>query len=177
MALMSPSQLLLPRYVECVNGFCSRRRSPFFTWILWFIIGIIGLALLVVLFVCSCCARRRRRRGMQPMYGTGWMAPAGKFGPQNTQEMHGYQQGYNGQGYAPQGYDARGYGQAGGYPPPPPAYGYAQQPQNTGTTFHGHDGYYQDPSQLPQQYGVQQPPAAYQPSGPYEPPPGPPPTK
>lgn len=89
------------------------------------------------------------------------MAPGGKFG--DNQQMNTYQPGYPQQGYGQQG-----------YPPPPPAYG---QPQHTGTTFNPNDGYYGDQSQHPQQYGVQQPPNAYQRESVYAPPPGPPPGK
>lgn len=95
------------------------------------------------------------------MYGTGWMAPAGKYdGGQGAQEMNSYQPGYN-----------QGYGPPPPPPPVPPEYGQPQQPQftgTTGTTFTPGDGY----------YGVQQPPHTYQRDGaPYSPPPGPPPGK
>lgn len=125
-----------------------------------------------------CVARRRRRRGAAPLYGTGWMAPAGKQGEHNVQEMHNYQQGYNPQSYQ-QGY----YGQSSynGYPNPPPAYGQQQQqqPQHTGQTFTPSEGYYGDsPQPQPQQqYGVQPPPSSYQPDATYSPPAGPPPAK
>lgn len=109
------------------------------------------------------------------MYGTGWMAPAGKYGgPGGGQEMNNFQQ-----GYPQQGYGGPGYGQQGSYPPPPPAYGQAQ-PQYTGTTFNPNDGYYGDAAQhhqQQQQHGVQQPPSTYQREAAYSPPPGPPPGK
>ncbi|PFH55514.1 hypothetical protein XA68_18128 [Ophiocordyceps unilateralis] len=148
--------------LECINGVC-RRRNRWFDWGRWAFLGLILIGFLIVFFLFACIARRRRRRGAQPMYGTGWMAPNGKYGGQDGN--------YNGQ---PQ----QGYGQPGFAPPPPPAYGQPQYPQPTGTTgtnFHPNDGYYGDASQ---QYGVQHPPTAYQPnSGPYSPPPGPPPGK
>lgn len=100
------------------------------------------------------------------MYGTGWMAPAGKYDPNQQHQMNNYNQGYQpdyNQGYGqPQGY----------YNTPPPYGGQAQAPQNTGTTFNPNDGYYGQ-----QQYGVQQPPNTYHPEGGYAPPAGPPPGK
>ncbi|RCI15602.1 hypothetical protein L249_3625 [Ophiocordyceps polyrhachis-furcata BCC 54312] len=149
--VVEPPTTLLRRYVECVDGIC-RRRS---TWSDW----------------GRCIARRRRRRGAQPMYGTGWMAPPGKYGDHNMNN------GYYG---PPPPQQLQPYGGGG-----PPAYGQQQYPQPTGTTgtnFHPNDGYYGDPSQQQQQQygggGVQAPPTAYQPNpGPYSPPPGPPPGK
>ncbi|PHH86127.1 hypothetical protein CDD83_10688 [Cordyceps sp. RAO-2017] len=171
---MAPTSVvkLMARYVECdITGRCYRRNSRWYDWGRWILIGILLLGLLLVLFSLSCIARRRRRRGAQPLYGTGWMAPAGKFGGHNSQQpMNTYQQGYDGQGYGPQG----------GYPPAPPAYGQPQHAQytgTTGTTFNPNDGYYGDPAQQQQHYGVQQPPNAYQPNSPYSPPAGPPPGK
>lgn len=112
-----------------------------------------------------CIARRRRRRGVQPFYGTGWMAPAGgKWGPnQNSHQMHGYNSGYNANYQQPNAYGAN-------YQPPP-AYG-QQQPQYTGTTFNPNDGYYGQ-----QNSGVQPPQGTYQRDDPYGPPPNPPPGK
>ncbi len=106
------------------------------------------------------------------MYGTGWMAPAGKYG-QNGHEMNNYQTGYNQQGYDQQQYQ-QGWNQQAGYANPPPAYG-QQHPQYTGTTFNPNDGYYGQ--QQGQQYGVQQPAHTYQREGNFSPPPGPPPGK
>lgn len=119
---------------------------------------------------CRCTARRRRRRGTQPMYGTGWMAPAGKHDQNQAHQMNGYNQGY-------QADYNQAYGQPQGYYNTPPPYGQQQQqqqqvPQSTGTTFNPNDGYYGQQ----QQYGVQQPANTYQPAG-YAPPTGPPPGK
>ncbi|RDA87353.1 hypothetical protein CP532_2638 [Ophiocordyceps camponoti-leonardi (nom. inval.)] len=157
---------LLRRYVECINGVC-RRRSRWFDWGRWAFLGILLIGFLIVCFLFACIARRRRRRGAQPMYGTGWMAPPGKYGGApdgNMNNMNNMNNGY----YGPQSYG-------------PPAYGQPQYPQPTGTTgtnFHPNDGYYGDPSQQQQYGGVQAPPTAYQPNpGPYSPPPGPPPGK
>lgn len=148
---------LVPRYWVCSsNGRCQWRNNRWFDFGRWILLGVLAFLFIVGLFAFACLARRRRRRGAKPMYGTGWMVPAGKYnGGQVAQEMNSYQPGYN-QGYAP--------------PPPPPVppeYGQPQQQQytgTTGTTFSPNNGYYG---------GVQQPPSAYQREGaPYSPPPG-----
>ncbi|PHH66859.1 hypothetical protein CDD82_1517 [Ophiocordyceps australis] len=159
------SNSLEARYTwECRNGYC-RRRSSWYDWGRWIVLGIIVLLALVIFMSCACIARRRRRRGAPPVYGTGWMAPAGKpsgpapsnYGPP-PQDYH-------------QGFNQGAYGVAS----PPPAYGPQQQPQYTGTTFNANDGYYA--AQQPQYGGVQPPHNAYQPDTAYAPPPGPPPGK
>jgi hypothetical protein len=104
-------------------------------------------------------SRRRRKQGLAPRYGTGWMAPAPKYGPNN-----------------------------GAYVPPPPQYsatpmqnypqGQTQQPQYTGQTFNSNEGYYGGHNE-----GVAPPPNTYYPQrgfggeNVYEPPAGPPPGK
>jgi len=141
----------------------SNNRSGWYYWGRWVVAGVALLIFFLVLVSCCCIAKRRRRRGNKPVYGTGWMAPQGKFGnnPQNTYPMNdGHESGY---GAAP----------GGSLPNPPPAYG-AQAPQYTGTTQNPSDGYYGN-----QQYnnGLQQPPNSYQPDNMYPPPPGAPPPK
>ncbi len=114
------------------------------------------VVVIAILFLLGCVnARRRRRRGMQPMYGTGWMGNNNKYG--------GAQQ------YPPQGYN---HGQ-----PPPPQYSTNAMPnQYTGNTFNANEGYY---GQHNQGVELQQPANTYNRGGDhgYEPPPGPPPSK
>ncbi|KHN96439.1 Chitin synthesis regulation, Congo red resistance, RCR protein [Metarhizium album ARSEF 1941] len=150
---------LVKRALYCNSyGYTYRCNSRWYDWGRWVVLAGIIVVFVLIMFTCACTARRRRRRGAQPMYGTGWMAPAGKFGNNQQHQMNSYNQGYA----QPQGY----------YNTPPP-YGQQQAPQNTGTTFNPNDGYYGHQ----QQYGVQQPPNTYQPDGGYAPPPGPPPGK
>lgn len=104
------------------------------------------------------------------MYGTGWMAPGGKV---DNHQMNNYQQPAYNQGYPPNEYNnqpQQPYNQGAAYYTTPPPY--PQQQQSTGTTFNPNDGYYGN-----QQYGVQQPPNAYQRDGGYAPPAGAPPGK
>lgn len=96
-------------------------------------------------------SRRRRKRGLNPRYGTGWMAPS-KYGQQNNPNA---------------------------YAPPPPQYTPnpgQYQPQNN----YQQGGYQQGGYYGGQQEGIQQPQGAYYPRGNdnyYEAPQGPPPTK
>ncbi|KAI6093852.1 chitin synthesis regulation, resistance to congo red-domain-containing protein [Hypoxylon rubiginosum] len=119
----------------------------------WIFAGVVIFLVLVLFFLWACInSRRRRRNGLQPMYGTGWMA--------------------NNQGGNPH------YNNAQGYNNPPPAYGapqgqsYPMQNQYTGTTFSRNDGYYG-------QEGVQAPKNVYNNHGKddYAPPEGPPPAR
>jgi len=148
------------------NGYCYRNSGWYF-WGRWLFAGI-AVAFIVGVFLLYCCvnSRRRRKRGLAPRYGTGWMAPANKYGQQN----------------------------AGGYVPPPPQYtpqyGQAtqmnnypqqpQQPQYTGQTFNSNEGYYGNNNNNHQE-GVAPPPQAYTRGvggeNVYEPPAGPPPGK
>ncbi|KAF5125302.1 Protein RCR2 [Metarhizium anisopliae] len=158
---------LIKRYYYCDSyGYRYRCNSRWYDWGRWVVLAGVIVVFLLIMMTCACTARRRRRRGAQPMYGTGWMAPAGKYDPNQQHQMNNYNQGYQpeyNQGYGqPQGY----------YNTPPPYGGQAQAPQNTGTTFNPNDGYYGQ-----QQYGVQQPPTTYHPDGGYAPPTGPPPGK
>ncbi|UNI14595.1 hypothetical protein JDV02_001210 [Purpureocillium takamizusanense] len=170
---MAPTSGELAKRYYC-NGYGYCYNSRWYDWGRWVVVGAIIFFCLLILLSCTCVARRRRRRGAQPMYGTGWMAPAGKYG-QNGHEMNNYQTGYNQQQGYDQQYQQQGWNQQpGGYANPPPAYG-QQHPQYTGTTFNPNDGYYGQ--QQGQQYGVQQPPNTYQREGNFSPPPGPPPGK
>jgi hypothetical protein len=146
-------------YYQWGNKYC---RSAWWYWGRWVLAGIAVLVLVLVLLSCACLARRRRKRGIQPYYGTAWMAPStGKYG--------GNGGGYNGTNNAAGGYSMNNYGQQqqeGYVHNPPPAYG-QQQPQYTGTTFNPADGYYGAA-------GPQSPPNSYQREGVYPPPPAPP---
>ncbi|KAI1382186.1 chitin synthesis regulation, resistance to congo red-domain-containing protein [Hypoxylon crocopeplum] len=129
------SQLTKRRY--CYGDDYDRYNNCYSGWY-WYgrwIFAAVIIVLVAIVFILWACvnSRRRRRQGLQPMYGTGWMA--GKPGPNN-----GY---YNN----PQGYNN-----------PPPAYGappgqsYPMENQYTGNTFSPSDGYYG------QREGVVQPP-------------------
>ncbi|KAM5351731.1 hypothetical protein ACJ41O_004454 [Fusarium nematophilum] len=169
---MSPVEAILPRdYRYCRYGYVWNGRSCVRSnWSYWGRWVLAGICIFLFILALSCCltARRRRRRGVQPVYGTGWMAGGKPWGGQNNHQMHNYgntqPQGYN------QDYNQQQYGY--GPPPPPPAYG-QQQPQYTGTTFNSNDGYYGQG----QYSGVQPPQGTYQRDDPYTPPAGPPPGK
>jgi len=124
----------------------------------------VAIAFFILVFCLVGCfnSRRRRKQGLAPRYGTGWMAPASKFG--------------NNQGH---------------YAPPPPQYSATpmnnypqnnypqQQPQHTGQTFNSNEGYYGGHNE-----GVAPPPNSYYPpqrnmggDNVYAPPAGPPPGK
>lgn len=148
---MAPT--LTERYY-CDGYYCYNSYSTWDRWGRWVALAAIILFVLFIAVVFSCFnARRRRARGLAPRYGTGWAAGKGNYA--------GNPQQYYGQHTAA----------APPYSPP------AQQPQYTGNTFNGNQGYYG------QQSGVElQPPQhAYAPTrggeAVYEAPHGPPPTK
>ncbi|KAI1808329.1 chitin synthesis regulation, resistance to congo red-domain-containing protein [Daldinia bambusicola] len=123
----------------------------------WIFAAIIIVLIIAVLFIMVCVnSRRRKRRGLQPMYGTGWMA--GNAGPNNNAYYNNPQPGYAN---------------------PPPAYGappgqsFPMQNQYTGTTFSPNDGYYG------QHEGIQAPKNVYNNNqkDDYAPPEGPPPNR
>ncbi|KAK2028683.1 hypothetical protein LX32DRAFT_387953 [Colletotrichum zoysiae] len=148
------------------NGLCYER-GAWYWWGRWVLAAVVAGLTLLMLVLCMN-NRRRRRRGVQPMYGFGWMGGNNK----QNQHTYAYNQQYNGQqqGYA--GYPQPG--ADGSYPAPPPAYGQAQQnPQYTGTTFNPNDGYYGAHNEGIQ---LQQPQNSYQ-RDVYSPPAGPPPGK
>ncbi|KAL7936222.1 hypothetical protein V8C35DRAFT_297216 [Trichoderma chlorosporum] len=179
---MAPALDLIARDDGCgfgffFNGFECQRKSGWFFWGRWVVVGIAIAFGLAVLFCCLCISRRNRRRGVRPMYGTGWLGGAPAARPSGTNkpnannnnnngyEMNNYQSGYTQQQPT--------YGEGYGYTSPPP---YGQPPvpnQTTGTTFNANDGYMTGQPQ----YGVQHPQSAYQPEGHYQPPAGPPPGK
>jgi hypothetical protein len=163
MATLQPRQY---GYNYCPSGYSGRNcenRNDWYWWGRWVVAGVILLICIVSLVICSITARRRRRRGVQPFYGTGWMATGQKYG------AHNQQQGYNMNAYQQPQYPQQNNNQ--GWTNPPPAYG-QQQPQYTGSTFRPSDGYYGDG----QQSGVQAPQNTYNRDG-FNPPAGPPPGK
>jgi hypothetical protein len=164
------AETLAPRAWGCGYGYywsSSRhrciRRSGWYFWGRWVVVGVIIVCLLLSLLCCMRTARRRRRNGAQPYYGTGWLATGNKWAPNqnnpNAYNMNSYNNGNQHQQQSGYGYSSN----------PPPAYG-QQQPQYTGSTFNPNDGYYGHQS------GVQSPPAAYG-NNDYAPPTGPPPGK
>lgn len=141
-------------------------KSAWYWWGRWVLAGVILVFFIIVLVILGCISsRRRRKRGLQPMYGTGWMAPGNKFGQQGQQGQQwggGYQYG------APPAYGQPAYGQP-AYTQPP------AQNQYTGTTtYNQNDGYYGGQSN---DVPLQQPQHTYQRDQVYAPPVGPPPGK
>ncbi|KAH6866019.1 chitin synthesis regulation, resistance to congo red-domain-containing protein [Thelonectria olida] len=152
---MAPVEDLFKRYWVCPSGYSYHDgrcyRSRWYSWGRWVVLAIAISLFLIVFFSCLTIACRRRRRGVRPMYGTGWMAPQGKWGnpPQNNPQGYqnypppggGFQQQQRYGGYPPAPPPPGGGFQQqqryGGYPPAPPplAYGQQQQPQYTGITF------------------------------------------
>lgn len=135
------------------NGDCIQY-SSWYWWGRWVFAAIVIIFLAVLLLLWArLSSRRRRRRGEQPFYGTGWMAPAHKYGTYQH-DMHTYQ-------------------------PPPPQYSTTPMGnQYTGQTFNSNEGYYGSHYE-----GVQAPQNTYYPpqqrggEPAYEAPPGPPPGK
>ncbi|QDS78108.1 hypothetical protein FKW77_004145 [Venturia effusa] len=85
------------------------------SWIRWTVLAIVVVLFFILFFTCSCTnARRRRRQGQQPLYGTGWTAPAPRYEPH--------------QNHAPY------YNTNPNYPPAPPQYSHEIP--------NGHSGYY-----------------------------------
>lgn len=140
----------------CEDGYFDRYGNCYSAWS-WYgrwIFAAVVIVLVLAIFLLWACinSRRRRRQGLQPMYGTGWMA--GHPGPTNNAY----------------------YGNTPGYNNPPPAYGqsYPMDNQYTGTTFSPNDGYYG------QHEGLVQPPKNVYNSNnknDYAPPEGPPPNR
>ncbi|KAH8586473.1 chitin synthesis regulation, resistance to congo red-domain-containing protein [Bisporella sp. PMI_857] len=138
--------------------------SSWDSWGRWVALAVIVVTVLLVAFLFSCInARRRRRRGLQPMYGTGWIPAGGQ-----------YKYGQNNNNYY-QNQPA---------PPYAPPYNGPIGQQQTGNTFNSNDGYYGNHGGYAgQQHGVElQPPqnAYHAPRGGenvYEAPQGPPPSK
>jgi len=92
----------------------------------------VALTVIIVFFflVVGCCglitSRRRRRAGMQPVYGTAWMAPP-KYTPHDVHQF----QTYPPQHYPPQ--QSGPYTQYYAPTQPAPAYSPGQQNHNPGT--------------------------------------------
>ncbi|KAL2131581.1 hypothetical protein VTI74DRAFT_4878 [Chaetomium olivicolor] len=130
------------------NGLCYTY-SSWYWWGRWVFAALAVVFFFLVLALIFRNSRRRRRQGMQPMYGTGWMAPPPAYQAPPPQ-------------YAPQD-------PAGGYYGPPPQ----QQPQG-GYKYGQGDGYYAGNQEGIQ---LQQPAQAYHrgTDADYAPPPGPPP--
>lgn len=146
-------------YYRAYDNRCYR----YSTWSWWGRWVFAGLAVLFILIIFSLLfrnSRRRRRAGQQPMYGTGWMAPAPPYGgappPQYTPQDQ------NNNVYPPPA--GHKYNQNDGY------YGNQQQPEY-GTPYGSQYGNQQEGIQL------QQPQQTYHrgTDADYAPPPGPPP--
>ncbi|KAM0819455.1 hypothetical protein AB5N19_05271 [Seiridium cardinale] len=146
MAPTDPTNLLGKRYTCDRYGNCGNNWYWYGRWIF----AAVVIALIILIFFLWACvnSRRRRKRGMQPMYGTGWMA---------SHNQH--QNNPNAYNSAPPAYGA------------PPGQSYPMQNQYTGNTFQPQDGYYG------QREGVQQPKDAHTHNNDYAPPAGPPPGK
>ncbi|ORY65946.1 chitin synthesis regulation, resistance to congo red-domain-containing protein [Pseudomassariella vexata] len=115
---MAPVVDLLKRQSRCPSGQYYRNGYCYSSWA-WYgrwIFAAVVIAVIIIILTASSCirSRRQRRRGVQPMYGMGWMAP-----PQN----------YN--NAAPPAYGAQNQ-----------SYPMNNQPQYTGNTFNTNDGYY-----------------------------------
>ncbi|KAL2271284.1 hypothetical protein VTJ83DRAFT_655 [Remersonia thermophila] len=57
------------------DGFCYYS-SAWYWWGRWVFAGLAVLFILLVFLALFRNSRRRRKMGQQPLYGTGWMAPA-----------------------------------------------------------------------------------------------------
>ncbi|KAI9739850.1 MAG: hypothetical protein M1818_004906 [Claussenomyces sp. TS43310] len=170
---MAPTNVkeLVARFItnsNCYNdgfgGYYGDCDSAWYRWGRWVLLGCaVVFAILVVLAFSCLNGRRRRRRGLQPRYGTGWLAgktPEGHNGPSYT--------GYNNAGFNG-GYNQPNYNPAPPYSPPP------VNQQSTGNTFNSNEGYYgqQNGIELQQPQNAYAPPRGGDPV--YAPPQGPPP--
>jgi hypothetical protein len=143
-------------------GYCDN--STWSSWGRWVALVVIIAAVVLIAFMLSCIqSRRRRRLGMQPMYGTGWMAKPPPYGQHNYYPNN---QPFNGGA--------------------PPVYSPPVNSHQTGNTFNSNEGYYGHHGGgygNGQENGIelQQPQSAYQPQRGGDPvynaPEGPPPKK
>jgi len=102
-------------YYTCdVYGDCYY--STWDSWGRWVLLGGVLVFVFFLAFILTAVrSRRRRRAGLQPYYGTGWIAGRAPV--------------YNNPGYY-------------GPPAPAPPYTAPVNNQHTGTTFNTNDGYY-----------------------------------
>jgi len=149
-----------------LSGATCYSNSSWYWWGRWVFAGIVILLTIALLLILARNSRRRRRQGIQPLRGTGWMAPAPPYYPPPPQ------------------YSA----QAPAYPQEPQQTGQKFN-QNEGY----YSGQNQEGIQLQQPQHTYQPPNNTYPTSPntypspsgyphnsdpiYAPPPGPPPTK
>ncbi|KAL1966897.1 hypothetical protein VTN77DRAFT_3641 [Rasamsonia byssochlamydoides] len=99
--------VLRPRYTCYVDEFgFTHCDTAWSTWGRWVAFAVIVALAFIIFFVFACLsARARRRRGLNPYFGTSWMAPSAynqqDYGNPPPQYSPGPNQGY----YAPnQGY-------------------------------------------------------------------------
>jgi len=96
--------ILLPRDIfsdqndginNCDPDIDSRCHSSWHSWARWVVAAslIIGFFLLLAGFALAT-SRRRRNRGLQPYYGTAWLAPNRPYPPQQYGQTGGYPGGY-----------------------------------------------------------------------------------
>lgn len=136
---------LFARYYCSGYGYSNNNcRSSWSWWGRWVFAGVAIFVVILALVLLGCRnSRRRRKNGLNPRYGTGWMAPAPKYSQQNNPGVYappppqytpapGQNQGYNNNNNNYQGYYG---GQQEGIQPPQGAY---YPPGNT-------DNYYQAP--------------------------------
>jgi hypothetical protein len=90
------------------DGLCYTY-SGWYWWGRWVFAALAIIFVLLLLFAMFRNSRRRRKLGMQPMYGTGWMAPPPQYYPPPPQ--YAAQDPHNGNP-PPGGYK---YGQGDGY--------------------------------------------------------------
>ncbi|KAK4116330.1 hypothetical protein N656DRAFT_794650 [Canariomyces notabilis] len=62
------------------DGYCHAY-SGWYWWGRWVFAGLAILFVILVFLLLFRNSRRRRRQGQQPLYGTGWMAPAPPYYP------------------------------------------------------------------------------------------------
>ena len=130
------------------QGQCVRYNSGWLSWGRWVLAGLIVLSFIVMILLLARNSRRRRRLGHAPLRGTGWMAPAPPYYPNQA---------------PPQ------------YSPAPPVYpqGTGQKFNQTDGYYANHQ---QDGIQLQQPQNTYQPAQQYGGEG-YAPPDGPPPKR
>ncbi|KAK8049037.1 hypothetical protein PG994_010767 [Apiospora phragmitis] len=97
---------------EAAAGYCSR--STWGDYGRWIFAAIVVVVFFFIFFILACItSRRRRRRGMQPMYGTGWMASNGAGNYQNNPQAYAHQPppayGAPNQSYPMNNYQQNGY--------------------------------------------------------------------
>ncbi|AEO70460.1 bdce4a97-2a53-457e-89df-975331b11304 [Thermothielavioides terrestris] len=79
-ALVKRDDFCGPGRYRLADGTCVTY-SSWYWWGRWVLAAILILLAFIIFAILFRNSRRRRRQGQQPLYGTGWMAPAPAYYP------------------------------------------------------------------------------------------------